>query len=159
MPGDGTACVTVDVRIVRFDEAYRDGFRLLVADTLREFGFEPDPEFDSDLEDPDGAYAALWVVLDGHDVVGSVALRDLGEGALELKRMYLRPTHRGLGLGKQLLATALDWARVSGARVVKLDTSDRMEIARALYEAHGFVRVPGHAPRQGQNRLLYELRL
>jgi GNAT superfamily N-acetyltransferase len=151
--------MTSDLRIGEFEARHTVGFRSLVADTLREFGFEPDPEFDSDLEDPAATYAALWVVVDGDDVVGSVALRDLGDGALELKRMYLRPTHRGLGLGKQLLATALEWARANGARVVKLDTSDRMETARALYEAHGFVRVPGHAPRQGQNRLLYELKL
>jgi hypothetical protein len=34
-----------------------------------------------------------------------------------------------------------------------------METARALYEAYGFRQVPGEAPRQGQSRLLYELRL
>jgi GNAT superfamily N-acetyltransferase len=73
--------------------------------------------------------------------------------------MYLRREARGRGLGKRLLATALDYARESGAVVVRLDTSERMETARRLYEAHGFVRVPGYAPRQGQRRLLYELRL
>ena len=148
-----------ELRITTFADGHRDGFRSLVEDTLREFGFEPDPEMDPDLEDPAGTYAALWVVLSGEQVVGSVALRDLGDGALELKRMYLRPEQRGLGLGKKLLATAIDWAREHGARVVKLDTSERMETARALYDAHGFTRVPGYAPRQGQHRLLYELRL
>jgi ribosomal protein S18 acetylase RimI-like enzyme len=44
-------------------------------------------------------------------------------------------------------------------RAVRLDTSERMEAAQRLYEAHGFERVPGTAPRQGQCRLLYELRL
>jgi hypothetical protein len=34
-----------------------------------------------------------------------------------------------------------------------------MEAARSLYEAYGFRRVSGSAPRQGQNRLLYELEL
>jgi GNAT superfamily N-acetyltransferase len=148
-----------DIRIVPFEVGHGDAYRALVTDTLREFGFEPDPAIDPDLDQPAAVYAALWVALsDGH-VVGSVALRDLGEGALELKRMYLRPDVRGRGLGKRLLATALDHARATGARVVRLDTSERMEIARHLYEAHGFARVPGYAPRQGQQRLLYELRL
>jgi GNAT superfamily N-acetyltransferase len=88
-----------------------------------------------------------------------VALRDLGDGAVELKRMYLRPEARGRGLGKQLLRIALDWARSHGISVIRLDTSDRMTAAQRLYEAHGFRRVPGEAPRQGQCRLLYELRL
>lgn len=101
----------------------------------------------------------MWVALDRDDVVGSVALRDLGDGTVELKRMYLREEQRGRGLGKQLLAVALDWARAQRVRVVRLDTSERMVAAQRLYEAHGFVRVPGDAPRQGQCRLLYELRL
>jgi GNAT superfamily N-acetyltransferase len=147
------------VRIVPFDTEHGDGFRALVADTLREFGFEPDPDIDPDLGDPRGVYAALWVAVMNGEVVGSVALRDLGNDELELKRMYLRPGQRGRGLGKRLLATALDWARAEGARVVKLDTGERMEAARRLYEANGFRRVAGDAPRQGQHRLLYELRL
>jgi GNAT superfamily N-acetyltransferase len=145
--------------IVPFDLDHADGFRGLVADTLREFEFHLDPEFDSDLDDPATAYAALWVAVDGDDVIGSVALRDLGDGAVELKRMYLRPSARGRGLGKELLALALEWSREHGFDRVRLDTSERMVAAQRLYEAHGFVRVPGDAPRQGQCRLLYELRL
>jgi len=138
---------------------HAEGFRSLVADTLREFGFEQDPSFDADLDDPASSYAALWVAVDDDRVVGSVALRELGDGEVELKRMYLRADERGRGLGKQLLGIALNWAREHGMRTVRLDTSERMEAARRLYEAHGFERVPGAAPRQGQCRLLYELRL
>lgn len=92
-------------------------------------------------------------------MVGSVALRELGDGVVELKRMYLRPEARGRGFGKQLLGVALEWARSNGKAAVRLDTSERMVAAQRLYEAHGFRRVPGDAPRQGQCRLLYELRL
>jgi putative acetyltransferase len=145
--------------IVPFEQRHVDGFRALVGDTLREFGFDVDPQLDGDLDDPAATYAALWVTLDGEEVVGSVGLRALREGVLELKRMYLRPDQRGRGLGKQLLALALEWARERRARVVRLDTSERMLTAQRLYEAHGFRRVPGDAPRQGQSRLLYELEL
>lgn len=145
--------------IVPFQSSHVEGFRSLVSDTLREFGFEPDSELDHDLDDPSMAYSALWIAIADDDVVGSVALRDLGDGAVELKRMYLRPAERGRGLGKQLLAVALDWARANGAQSVRLDTSERMVAAQRLYEAYGFKRVPGDAPRQGQCRLLYELRL
>jgi GNAT superfamily N-acetyltransferase len=92
-------------------------------------------------------------------VIGSVALRDLGDGTVELKRMYLRPEARGRGLGRELLGVALGWARAHGKSAVRLDTSERMVAAQRLYEAHGFSRVSGAAPRQGQCRLLYELRL
>jgi putative acetyltransferase len=145
--------------IVPFQPSHLDGFRSLVSETLLEFGFEPDPELDGDLEDPAATYTALWVADDGGEVVGSVALRDLGDDRVELKRMYLRPDQRGRGLGRQLLELALDWARANGMRAVRLDTSERMVAAQRLYEANGFERVPGDAPRQGQCRLLYELRL
>jgi molybdopterin-guanine dinucleotide biosynthesis protein A len=149
----------LELRIVPIGDDHVRGFRSLVADTLAEFGFTPDPELDADLADPRAHYAAIWVVVRGGEVVGSIALRDLGDGVLELKRMYLRKTCRGRRTGSRLLGTALDWARASGARLVKLDTTEEMAAARRLYESRGFVRVPGHAPRQGQERLLYELRL
>ena len=147
------------VDIVPFEPEHAEGFAALVVDTLREFGFEYDPELDSDLDDPGATYVAFWIGLVDGDVAGSVALRDLGGGAFELKRMYLRSAHRGRGVGKRLLSTALDWARAKGASVVRLDTTEQMVSARHLYESAGFVRVEGESPRQGQQRLLYELRL
>jgi molybdopterin-guanine dinucleotide biosynthesis protein A/GNAT superfamily N-acetyltransferase len=147
------------IEIAPFEKKHAEGFAALVADTLREFGFERDPELDSDLDDPAGKYVALWIASAGGEVAGAVALRDLGDGVYELKRMYLRSAYRGRGVGKRLLATALDWARANGVRVIRLDTTERMVAARRLYEAAGFVRAPGEAPRQGQQRLLYELRL
>ena len=151
---------TLVVDIVPFEPEHAAGFAALVVDTLREFGFEPDAELDGDLDDPAETYAALWIALAGGIVVGSTALRDLGGDAYELKRMYLRSTRRGRGVGKQLLTTALDWARANRGRVVRLDTTERMVAARHLYESVGFVQVPGEGPpRQGQQRLLYELTL
>jgi GNAT superfamily N-acetyltransferase len=147
------------VDIVPFEPEHAQGFSALVVDTLREFGFEYDPELDRDLADPRATYVAFWIALVDGDVAGSVALRDLGGDVFELKRMYLRSAHRGRGVGKRLLSTALEWARANGARMVRLDTTERMLTARLLYEAAGFVRVDGESPRQGQQRLLYELRL
>jgi putative acetyltransferase len=148
------------LEIVPFEPQHAEGFAALVADTLQEFGFERDPVLDEDLDDPVAAYAAVWVALDGGEVAGSVALRDLGGGGYQLKRMYLRSSLRRRGVGKRLLATALDWARANNARVVTLDTAERMVAARRLYESVGFVQMPGgEVPRQGQQRLAYELRL
>ena len=147
------------VDIVPFEPEHAQGFAALVVDTLREFGFEYDPELDRDLDDPGATYVAFWTALVDGGVAGSVAFRDLGGDAFELKRMYLRSAYRGRGVGKRLLSTALDWARANGARTVRLDTHETMITARHLYESAGFVRVEGESPRQGQQRLLYELRL
>jgi GNAT superfamily N-acetyltransferase len=148
-----------ELRIVPFAKSHGQGFRDLVADTLREFGFAPDSELDPDLADPAAIYEAVWVALLDNAVVGSVALRRLSRRQVELKRMYLRPHVRGRGAGRRLLETALAWAREHRIETISLDTTERMEAARHLYEAYGFTRAPGEAPRQGQRRLLYELRV
>jgi putative acetyltransferase len=160
MQNDSSDLERLTIEIVPFEATHAEGLSALVADALREFGFEQDPELDADLEDPGGTYVALWIALAGGEVAGSVALRDLADRAYKLKRMYLRPAHRGRGLGRRLLATALDWARANDARVVRLDTAEGMVAARHLYESAGFVQLPdGEVPRQGQQRLAYELRL
>jgi molybdopterin-guanine dinucleotide biosynthesis protein A/N-acetylglutamate synthase-like GNAT family acetyltransferase len=149
----------LEVRIVLFHDEHAAGFRALVSDTLAEFGFTADPELDPDLADPAAAYEAVWVALRGERVAGSVALRRIGPDAVELKRMYLRPEERGRGLGRRLLDTALLWAREHAVDRITLDTTERMAAAVRLYERYGFVHVDGDAPRQGQSRMLYELRL
>jgi molybdenum cofactor guanylyltransferase len=149
----------LQVRIVPFRPEHAAGFRALVADTLREYGFEPDRRLDPDLADPAAVYEAVWVALSSDDVAGSVALRRVGATEVELKRMYLRPSLRGRGIGRKLLQMAIAWGREHRIERITLDTTEEMWAARRLYEANGFVRVDGAAPRQGQPRLLYELRL
>jgi putative acetyltransferase len=149
----------LELRIFPFRPEHIAGFRALVSDTLAEFGFTADPELDPDLADPARVYEAVWVAVRGERVAGSVALRRLAPDAVELKRMYLRPEERGRGVGRRLLDMALLWAREHGIRRIALDTTERMTAAVRLYEHYGFVHVDGDAPRQGQSRLLYELRL
>ena len=149
----------LELRISPFRPEHAEGFRQLVRTTLAEFGFAADPDLDPDLADPAAVYDAIWVAHRGDRVVGSAALRLVAADAVELKRMYLAPEERGRGIGRTLLELALRWAREHRLRTIRLDTTEQMGAARHLYETYGFVRVPGDAPRQGQPRLLYELRL
>lgn len=96
-------------------------------------------------------------------VAGCCALRPLDTtdypNAAEMKRLYVRPAFRGLGLGRQLAEAILDAARGAGYACVLLDTLDDMESARALYEDLGFVEVPPyyHNPIAGSHYLKVEL--
>ncbi len=76
-----------------------------------------------------------------------------------MKRLYVRPDFRGLGLGRQLAEAILDAARSAGYACVLLDTLDDMESARALYEDLGFVEVPPyyHNPIAGAHYLKADL--
>jgi putative acetyltransferase len=96
-------------------------------------------------------------------VAGCCALRPLDTAdypnAAEMKRLYVRPAFRGLGLGRQMAEAMLDAARGAGYACVLLDTLDDMESARALYEDLGFVEVPPyyHNPIAGAHYLKVEL--
>ena len=96
-------------------------------------------------------------------VAGCCALRPLDTAdypnAAEMKRLYVRPQFRGVGLGRQLVEAILDAARGAGYACVLLDTLDDMESARALYEDLGFSEVPPyyHNPIAGSHYLKVDL--
>ena len=92
-------------------------------------------------------------------VAGCCALRPLDSvdiaNAAEMKRLYVRPGFRGLGLGRHLAQAILDDAHRLGYDWVLLDTLDEMEAARALYEELGFEEIPPyyHNPLPGAHYL------
>jgi putative acetyltransferase len=98
--------------------------------------------FDRELAELPGRYAppagALLVARIDDETVGCVALRPLDGAICELKRLYVRPGHRGGGAGRRLVVAALAEARRLDYRRVRLDTVPGMEKAQALYERLGF---------------------
>jgi len=122
-----------------FEEYARSiGVDLCFQDFAREL-----TELPGDYAGPRGALMVCTV--DGVDA-GCCALRPLDAvdypNACEMKRLYVRPAFRGLGLGRRLADAILDAARVAGYDCILLDTLDDMESARALYAELGFSEIP-----------------
>jgi GNAT superfamily N-acetyltransferase len=102
--------------------------------------------FDAELAGLPGKYARphgrLLVAYDDRLPAGCVALRDLGQGMCEMKRMFVPQAFRGRGIGRGLATRIIVEAREAGYRAMRLDTSRRQSEAMRLYESCGFRRVP-----------------
>jgi ribosomal protein S18 acetylase RimI-like enzyme len=80
--------------------------------------------------------------------LGCVGLRPIPpDGCCEMKRLYLQPAARGLGLGKALTEAVIQTARALGYAELRLDTLPSMTTALRLYDLMGFERIgPYYAP-------------
>jgi GNAT superfamily N-acetyltransferase len=67
-------------------------------------------------------------------------VRLIGQGAAEVKRMFVRPAARGRGISRLILTALEDEARTLGASRMVLETGDRQLPAIGLYEGAGYVR-------------------
>ncbi|HXF77815.1 MAG TPA: GNAT family N-acetyltransferase [Usitatibacter sp.] len=120
-------------------------------------------DFDRELATLPGAYSRprgrLLVARVAGMPAACAALRPWGERDGEMKRLYVRPPFRGMGLARALAEIVIDEARALGYATLKLDTLPQMAAAQALYASLGFRDVPAYNdnPVDGTRFLALEL--
>jgi GNAT superfamily N-acetyltransferase len=106
-----------------------------------------------------------WIALDGPQAVATGSLRRLGGTARhpevihEVKRMFVRPSHRRRGLAAGVLATVERSALDRGIEVLYLQTGIRQPEAVALYEREGWTRTDAYPPYPADTSICFEKRL
>lgn len=117
----------------------------------------------ADAERMPGPYVAplggLWLAVSGDTGVGCVALRPLGDGVAEVKRMFVDAAWRGRGVGRALMETVIAGARERGYGTLRLGTLDDMVAAQGLYRSLGFQPIARYRADEMLDTRFYELRL
>ena len=103
--------------------------------------------FDQELAELPGKYAPplgrLLLVYSDGQLAGCIALRSLESNICEMKRLFVRPDFRGLGLGRVLVNALIHEARTLGYERMRLDTlPGKMDSALSLYQSIGFQEIP-----------------
>jgi putative acetyltransferase len=109
--------------------------------------FDP-REWDSELSDLQGHYGAphggiVLALVDGAPA-GCVVLRGIGETDSEMKRLFVRPAFRDLGLAKGMIAFVMRLSCELGYTHMRLETSALLTEAQALYQSRGFRRTSSY---------------
>jgi len=120
--------------------------------------------FEKELAELPGEYVPptgrLLLAIEGNKVAGCIALRKIGDGVCEMKRLYVRQDFRGQGLGRQLVETIVRTAKELGYERMRLDTlPGKMDKAIALYGALGFKEIEPYYPNPVPGAKFMELRL
>ncbi len=140
-----------DFLIQRADPTQGASLQAIVVAVMQEHGLVPDLSgTDADLLDIEQHYRCdggeFFSVIHNRAVCGTMGLKNVGNGVAELRKMYLIPAARGIGLGRFMLQLAQEEARRLGFVRLQLETASILKDAIALYEQNGFTRHCGSSP-------------
>ena len=139
--------------MVRLDSAKTatdlESIRTLFQEYADSLGVDLDYQgFEEELRDLPGKYAppagTLLLAYNDDDLVGCVGVRPFDDETAEMKRLFVRPSGRGMGLGRTLAEAAIRFATVTGYSRMRLDTLPQMDRAQDLYRSLGFTPIDAY---------------
>lgn len=133
------------MEILRYLPAHQQGvIDVILPIQQLEFGVGVTLAGQPDLLDIPGFYQTgcgdFWVAVENHAVVGTIALRDIGNHQAALRKMFVKAPYRGrrFGTAGRLLEQLVGAAAARGVREIFLGTTAAFLAAHRFYEKNGF---------------------
>jgi len=153
---------------MRIDSAESPGFLRITRELFVEYSQSLEVDlcfqgFAEELARLPGEYARpagrLMLALDEQQAIGCGALRPIDDDVCEMKRLYVRPTFRGRGVGGALIDALINAAQEIGYQRMRLDTLPSMTRAIAVYRSLGFKNIAPYRINPVPGALFFELEL
>jgi putative acetyltransferase len=144
------------------DEEYRNAtllFKEYAAWLNIDLGFQ---HFDEELVQIKTMYGlpegGIVLCKTGDEFIGCVGIRKIDSNIAELKRMYIKQAWQKQGIGKTLLAKAVELAQTLNYTAIRLDTLNYMIPAIKLYKDYGFYEVPAYYNNPNKTAVYFEIK-
>lgn len=145
-------------------------FAVILQIQQKEFNIPISAEDQPDLSVVDEFYrhgkGQFWVAEANGHIVGTTALKDIGEDQAALRKMFVAEPYRGseFGNARKLLAALISHVRERSTKKIFLGTTDKFLGAHRFYEKNGFFRIPEadlpvHFPRMAVDTQFYVIKL
>lgn len=119
--------------------------------------------FADELHDLPGVYSppkgCILLASENCAPVGCVALKPISDNICEMKRLYVRKSHQGRGIGRMLVKDLIRTANRKNYHRMRLDTIPTMQRAIKLYESFGFYKIPEYRYNPLEGALFFEILL
>ncbi|WP_315821704.1 GNAT family N-acetyltransferase [Paraflavitalea speifideaquila] len=86
----------------------------------------------------------FWLAIDNNKVIGTIALIDIANNQVALRKMFVHPAYRGKekATAQLLMEAVFDWCRRQHVTTIFLGTIEAFKAAHRFYEKNGFKRLP-----------------
>ena len=132
--------------ITGYTPKYKARLYLFFNRVMQEMGYDfiPDSK-DLDITQVESMYlvpnGCFLLKIIENEVVGSIGIRVLSTGKAELKRFYVLREYQGIGIGLNLLKSAIEHTRKTGFSSLRLDTTSNSLRAIKIFQEHGFQKI------------------
>lgn len=159
-----------DITIREFTKKYQDEIVSLILDIQQnEYNIPISKEDQPDITDIETFYTNkngnFWVALSQGEVIGTIALLDIGNNQGVIRKMFVKQEFRGKSnTAYLLLENLINWSKQHGFAYLYLGTTEQFLAAHRFYEKHGFIAIttsdlPQHFPRMKVDTRFYKYTL